>query len=99
MAARILLTLGALGLALTAFWGDAFGLGWRVNPFGVLFLLLAIGIWFGWGALRDGYKSGRAASTIVGPMMDPWQGPLLMRFVKFGNRDPQHRTSSHPKTN
>ena len=64
MVARISATAAALLLAFNAFWGDALGAGHVLNPFGILFLLLAALIWFAWNPLREGFTSAKDESDI-----------------------------------
>ena len=59
MITRVLATLVVVALGIYAFWGDAMGQGHVLNPFGILFLLLAALIWFGWGPIREGFKSAK----------------------------------------
>ena len=59
MIIRAIATVVALALGIYAFWGDAMGAGDVLNPFGILFLLLAGLIWFAWGPIREGFKSAK----------------------------------------
>ena len=64
MITRVLVTFVAAALGIYAFWGDAMGQGHVLNPFGILFLLLAALIWFRWGPIREGFKSVKDESDI-----------------------------------
>ena len=64
MIARILATTAATLLGLYAFWADVLGAGHFLNPFGFMFLLLAVVVWFGWEPLREGFHSARNESEI-----------------------------------
>ena len=61
---RVLTTFVVVALGIYAFWGDAMGQGHVLNPFGILFLLLAALIWFGWGPICEGFKSIKDESDI-----------------------------------
>jgi hypothetical protein len=52
MLVRVLLTLGLLAFGIGAFLG-ASPTQVQPNPFGVLFLAIASGVWFGWDKIRD----------------------------------------------
>ena len=62
MIIRAIATVVALAMGIYAFWGDAMGAGHVLNPFGILFLLLAGLIWFAWGPIREGFKSAKEES-------------------------------------
>jgi len=64
MIIRVIVTVVALTLGIYAFWGDALGQGHVLNPFGILFLLLAGLIWFGWEPIREGFKSAKNESEL-----------------------------------
>ena len=64
MITRVLATIVAVAFGIYAFWGDAMGQGHVLNPFGILFLLLAALVWFGWGPIRESFKSVRDESDI-----------------------------------
>jgi len=63
MVSRVLGTSLLAAWGLYAFWTDAVGGGHFLNPFGILFLLLAAGFWFGWGPMRDGFRSASKDQT------------------------------------
>src|SRR5215470_2690729 len=84
MITRVLATFVVVALGIYAFWGDAMGQGHVLNPFGILFLLLAALIWFGWGPICEGFKStkdesdipiSRLGSTIIKGMIGLKRGP------------------------
>ena len=64
MIIRVIATVVVLALGIYAFWGDAMGSGHLLNPFGILFLLLAGLIWFAWGPIREGFKSAKEESEM-----------------------------------
>jgi hypothetical protein len=55
VAARIFFTILSLGLAAGAFCGAAPAPA-GVNLFAVMFLFIAVVVWFDWGAIREGYS-------------------------------------------
>ena len=65
MIIRAIATVVALALGIYAFWGDAMGAGHVLNPFGILFLLLAGLIWFAWGPIREGFKSAKESEMPI----------------------------------
>src|SRR5215468_7337506 len=84
MITRVLATFVVVAFGIYAFWGDAMGQGHVLNPFGILFLLLAALIWFGWGPICEGFKSikdesdipiSRLGSTIIKGMTGLKRGP------------------------
>jgi hypothetical protein len=52
MLARVLTTLALIAFGIAAFFG-ASPTQVQPNPFGILFLAIAVGVWFGWGKLRQ----------------------------------------------
>jgi hypothetical protein len=74
MIARVGVTIAALLLALIAFLGGGPAAPGLLNPFGILFLFLAVLAWFAWDAVIDGYTSAG-----YGP--DGAELPLLARFA------------------
>jgi hypothetical protein len=42
-----------------AFWGNALNAGRFLNPFGILFLVLGVIIWFKWNSLAGVFASAR----------------------------------------
>jgi hypothetical protein len=64
MLIRIFVTTALALFGIYAFWGDALGAGHILNPFGIMFLLLAALIWFGWPTIRDAFKSVKGESDI-----------------------------------
>jgi hypothetical protein len=61
MIARVLVTAGAALLGLYALWDDVLGSGVFL---GIMFLLVAGLIWFGWEPLREGFWSAKNESEI-----------------------------------
>src|SRR5262245_66451185 len=64
MIARVFATTIATLLGVYAFWADMLGAGHFLNPFGIMFLLLAGLIWFAWEPIRDGFRSARNESEL-----------------------------------
>ena len=64
MIIRVITTVVAVALGIYAFWGDAMGQGHVLNPFGILFLLVAGLIWFGWEPIREGFQSAKDESEL-----------------------------------
>ena len=64
MITRIFATIVTAALGIYAFWGDVLGGGHVLNPFGIMFLLLAVLIWFGWEPICEGFKSAKDESDI-----------------------------------
>jgi hypothetical protein len=76
MAARIGVTIVALLLAAIAFLGGGPMPAGLLNPFGILFLFLAVLIWFAWETILGGFASGRSAGEGA-------ELPLLARFETY----------------
>jgi hypothetical protein len=64
MIARLLVTIITALLAFYAFWGNALGAGRVLNPFGILFLFLAVLIWFKWETIREAFHSVKNESDL-----------------------------------
>ena len=64
MVIRVFVTIVLAVLGIYAFWGGVLDGGHVLNPFGILFLLLATLTWFGWGPIREGFKSAKNESDI-----------------------------------
>ena len=56
MIGKLIATTILLLLAFYAFWGNALGAGYLLNPFGILFLFLAAVTWFKWEAVREAFR-------------------------------------------
>jgi hypothetical protein len=67
MIARILVTAILLLLAIGGFFGAAPTAASVLNPFGLLFLILAGVAWFAWDTVREGFaaNSGRPGVPII----------------------------------
>ena len=89
MIIRVLTTFVAVALGIYAFWGDAMGQGHVLNPFGILFLLLAALIWFGWGPICEGFKSIKDESDIPISRL----GSTIIKGMTGLKRGPGHRRS------
>ncbi len=59
MVTKISVAVAALLLAMIAFAGGGPTAGGLLDPFGILFLLVAILIWFGWAAIEEGFSQLR----------------------------------------
>ena len=92
MITRILATATLFLLAVNAFWNNAFDAGHILNPFGILFLLLTAGTWFGWDLIREAFRSVMGESQI----------PIIRLSAKIIGglsgmmRPPSRRRSSAP---
>jgi hypothetical protein len=64
MITRVFATIVVVALGAYAFWGDVLGGGHVLNPVGIMFLLFAGLIWFGWGPIREGFKSVKDESEM-----------------------------------
>ncbi len=64
MFVRIFVTTALAVFGIYAFWSDALGAGHILNPFGIMFLLLAALVWFGWQTIREAFKSVKDESNI-----------------------------------
>jgi len=65
MIIRVIATVVVVALGIYAFWGDAMGAGHILNPFGILFLLLAGLIWFAWEPIRESFKSAKESEMPI----------------------------------
>jgi hypothetical protein len=91
---RVFVTGFALVLAFSAFWGNALDAGYLLNPFGILFLLLAILFWFKWSAVCEAFASARDESDIPIIRMGPKIFGGLSRSARQHrrrDRDPSSR--------
>ncbi len=85
MISRLLATLVMLLLAFVAFWDNALDAGNLTNPYGFLFLFLAVVIWFKWAAIRRIFYAAEGdpiigtASKVVGRMGFRRHDPALRR--------------------
>ena len=77
-------------LALNAFWGNALGAGYLINPFGILFLFLAAVTWFKWEAVRGAFRPSKDESNTS--TMDAIAGQISCMFSK--RQGPARRRSS-----
>ena len=74
MISRLSATLVMLLLAFVAFWDNALDAGYLTNPYGFLFLFLAVVIWFKWAAIRGSFYAAkgdpiiRTASKVIDRM-------------------------------
>ena len=88
MIGKLIATAIPLLLAFYAFWDDALGTGYLINPFGIIFLLLAAVTWFKWEAIREAFRPAkdesnipiiRLASKIIGGMGSMRRAPPRRR--------------------
>ena len=88
MIGKLIATTILLLLAFYALWGDALGTGYLINPFGIIFLLLAAVTWFKWEAVREAFRSAkdesdvpviRLSSKVIGGMGSLLRGPPRRR--------------------
>ena len=87
MIIRVIVTGVALALGIYAFWGDALGQGHVLNPFGILFVLLAGLIWFGWEPIREGFKSAKNESEL--PILR--LGSTILKGIRGSTRRNERR--------
>ena len=92
MAARIFFTLLSLGLAAGAFCGGASAAPAGVNLFVVMFLFIAVIVWFDWGSIREGYSflDENGEQRPVNPMLIRL-GPLLPLLLGQSDRRKSNR--------
>lgn len=64
MIMRAVATAVMLLLAVCALFDNALGAGHFLNPFGILFLLLAGLVWFAWNPIREGFLSAKDESDL-----------------------------------
>jgi hypothetical protein len=79
-------------LALNAFWGNALGAGYLINPFGILFLFLAAVTWFKWEAIREGFRAAKDESNI--PIIR-LNSKVIGGMFSMRRAPPQRRSSSN----
>jgi len=90
MVATIFATITASLLGFYAFWGGAVTGDHLLNPFGIMFLLLAGFIWFAWGPIREAFKSAKDQSDL--PILR--LGSSTIKGMKNMKRDGyEHRRS------
>lgn len=58
MGARVISTIAAVLMAAGAFWGAGPTEGGLLDPFAILFLLVAILTWYEWDLIEDGFSTG-----------------------------------------
>ena len=92
MIARLITTTILVLLAFGAFWGNALGAGYLINPFGILFLFLAAVTWFKWEAIREAFRPAKDESNI--PTIDAIAGQIGGMFSQR-QRPPRRRSSSN----
>jgi hypothetical protein len=64
MITRAFVTILLALLGVYAFWSDALGAGHFLNPFGIVFLILAGVFWSRWETIREAFRSVRDGSDI-----------------------------------
>ena len=92
MIGKLTATTILLLLAFYAFWGDALGTGYLINPFGIIFLLLAAVTWFKWEAVREGFRSAKDESNI--PIIR-LNSKVIGGMFSMRRAPPQRRSSSN----
>src|SRR5262249_22572071 len=90
---RVLATFVVVALGIYAFWDDAMGQGHVLNPFGILFLLLAALIWFGWGPICEGFKSIKEIKDESEIPLFPRLGSTIIKGMAGLKRGPGRRRS------
>jgi hypothetical protein len=71
-----------------AFWGGAVGGGHFLNPFGILFLILAGVFWFRWEAIRKTLRSVRDESSPF------FIGSTIVKGMEGDPKHPGHQSTS-----
>jgi hypothetical protein len=89
MVIRLFATIVLAVLGIFAFWGDVLGGGHVLNPFGILFLLLATLTWFGWEPISEGFKLAKNESEI----------PVASRFTIIKGMKVSRRSERPPGPN
>ena len=92
MIGKLIATTILLLLAFYAFWGDALGTGYLINPFGIIFLLLAAVTWFKWEAIREGFRAAKDESNI--PIIR-LNSKVIGGMFSQRQRPPRRRSSSN----
>jgi hypothetical protein len=92
MIGKLIATTVLLLLALYAFWGNALGAGYLINPFGILFLFLAAVTWFKWEAIREGFRAAKDESNI--PIIR-LNSKVIGGMFSMRRAPPQRRSSSN----
>jgi len=92
MIGKLIATTVLLLLALYAFWGNALGVGYLINPFGILFLFLAAVTWFKWEAIREGFRAAKDESNI--PIIR-LNSKVIGGMFSMRRAPPQRRSSSN----
>jgi len=90
--ARVFATTAAVLLGIYAFWGDILGAGHLLNPFGIMFLLLAGLIWFAWEPIREGFTSAKNESEIPISRL----GSTIIKGMQYFARGERSRRQSPP---
>lgn len=65
MVARVSATTAAAALGIYACWANILDAGHVLNPFGIMFLLLAALVWFAWEPIREGFRSAKNESKMI----------------------------------
>jgi hypothetical protein len=87
MAARIGVTVAALLFATLAFLGGGPPLGGFSDPFGILFLFLAVLTWFARDNMLGGYASSSGGDGAELPLLARF-GPVFIKGVTTNLRHP-----------
>jgi len=95
MIARIFATAVAALLGLYAFYSDILGAGHFLNPFGIMFMLLAGLIWFAWEPICDGFRAAKDESEIPISRL----GATIIKGMKNDRRGKRPGSPSPPPPN
>ena len=87
MMARAGVTIAALLLALIAFLGGGPTEGGLLNPFGILFVFLAVLAWFAWDAILGGFASARSGGEGADLPLVARFAPVFIKGVTKGVAD------------
>jgi hypothetical protein len=87
VSARIGVTVAALLFALIAFFGGGPAPGGFLDPFGLLFLFLAVLTWFAWDKILGGYTSSSGGDGAALPLLARF-GPVFIKGITTNLRPP-----------
>ena len=89
MIGRLSATIVMLLFAFVAFWDNALGAGSWTNPFGFLFLFLAVVIWFKWAFIQSSFYAAKGDDPIIRTA-----SKVIISSLGFRRHDPPLRRSS-----
>ena len=89
MIGRLSAVIVMLLFAVVAFWGNALNAGYWTNPFGYLFLFLAVVIWFKWAVIQSSFDAAKGGDPIIRTA-----SKVIISSLGFRRHDPPLRGSS-----